>query len=229
VAQVIDAALLKPARARSTGRYVIVWVIVLCANASVGLTVQALWAESYVLPSGSMIPTLLVGDRFVVDKTARHPGRGDVIAFDKPDEPGKVLVKRVVAVGGDTVEIQDQFLYINGRPVARQHVDAHYEYGDFREDLDSWEMRRGDVWEETLDGHAYRVLFESDRTERSSSRITIPVGNYFVLGDNRDNSNDSRYWGFLPQGKVLGVVRQIWWSYGRPEGIRWKRLGMSVH
>jgi signal peptidase I len=158
--------------------------------------------------------------------TARTPARGDVIVSRYPREPDKDFIKRVVAVGGDTIELRDEELVLNGTPVARKHVDAPCEYDD--DDYDGSERkRRCDAWDETLDGRTYRVIFDAERTPRPYAPVTVPPGSVYVLGDNRDNSHDSRYWGFVAGDLIKGTARTIWWSSG-PGGVRWSRHGQRI-
>jgi signal peptidase I len=227
LASIVDAVLLTPARPRSPRDYLRGALVVGGAGLLMSATVRGLRVESYHIPSGAMIPTLLVGDRIDVDKTMRHPGRGEVAVFSMPNEPQKDLVKRVVAVGGDTIELRDNALVINDRPIARRPLAGPCEYDDFDEAGDRWIQRRCAAWEETLDGHTYRVFFEPEREAQPFKRLTVPPQHYFVLGDNRDSSSDSRYWGFVPQENIHGVVRAIWWSYGQ-ERFRWERFGQPI-
>jgi signal peptidase I len=226
-AQAIDAALLEPKRSRTDGAYSAGTVIAMCAALAVAVTTRVVWAEAFKIPSGGMIPTLQVGDHMFIAKQARTPGRGDVIVFIYPKEPDKDFVKRVVAVGGDTIEIRDEQLVINGTPVPRQHVDAPCEYDDFVEDSGRWETRRCEAWDETLDGHTYRVVYDYAGARHSFAPRTVPPGHYFVMGDNRDNSHDSRYWGYVPPENVKGTARKIWWSAGQ-HGVRWDRMEKPI-
>jgi signal peptidase I len=225
--QVIDAALLEPKSDRSDGGYAIVGMIACCVGILVAVTLRATWVEAFKIPSGSSIPTLLVGDHVFVSKRARHPRRGDTTVFIYPKERDKDFVKRVVAVGGDTIEIRDDQLVLNGQPVPRVHVDGPCEYDDFAEDSARWERRQCDAWDETLDGRTYRVIFDRNGGPHSFRPVTLPADNYFVLGDNRDNSHDSRFWGFVPQDLIKGVVSKIWLSEG-PRGVRWDRIDKRV-
>jgi signal peptidase I len=184
--------------------------------------------EAFKIPSGAMIPTLQVGDHIYVNKLAyrsHEPRRGDVIVFIYPKEPDKDFIKRVVAVGGDTIEIRDRVLYVNGAAVPREHVDADCHYDDFDESIGRWEGRACDAWEETLDGNRYTTIF--DQAPRSWPARRVPPDSFFVMGDNRDNSHDSRFWGFVPRDLVKGKAMFIWWSQG-PEGVRWERIGKAI-
>jgi signal peptidase I len=183
VAQIADAAIIAPARERSTGAYAIAALIALCSGILVQTTVRTLWAEAFKIPAGSMIPTLLVGDHLWISKIARTPARGDVIVFRYPKEPDKDFVKRVVAIGGDTIEIRDNVLVLNGRPVARKHVEAPCEYED---DYDGSRGKRPcEAWDETLDGRTWRVIYDRDGVAHSYPPVTVPAGASYVLGDNR--------------------------------------------
>jgi len=225
VAQIVDAAVIRPARDRSTGMYAVAMLIAMCVGVLVQTTLRTFWVEAFRIPAGSMVPTLLNGDHIWIAKTARTPQRGDVIVFRYPREPDKDFIKRVIAVGGDTIELRDQELVLNGTPIARKHVDAPCEYDD---DYDGSERkRRCDAWDETLDGRTYRVIFDSERTARPFAPVTVAPGAVYVLGDNRDNSHDSRYWGFVAADLIKGTARTIWWSSG-PGGVRWSRHGQRI-
>ena len=227
LAQAIDAALLDPADDRTEPRYAIAGLIALTALGVLAGVLRASWVEAFKIPSGSSIPTLLVGDHIFVDKSAKHPKRGDTTVFIYPMERDKDFIKRVVAVGGDTIEIRDNQLVLNGQPVPRKHVDEPCEYDDYNEDSGQWEKRGCEAWDETLDGRTYRVIFDRRGGGHSTRPVTVPPDSYFVLGDNRDNSHDSRFWGFVPQELIKGVARKIWFSYG-PDGVRWSRIDKPV-
>ncbi len=209
VAQIVDAAVIAPRRERGTGSYALAMLVAICVGVLVQVALRGAWVEAFRMPSGSMAPTLPVGDHLWVAKRARTPRRGDVIVFRLPTQPDLDFVKRVIAVGGDTVELRDEEIVINGKPVTRQHVDAPCTY---ETDVDSApEIRRCDAWDETLDGRTWRVIFDDGRTPRSFAPVTVPAGQYYVLGDNRDNSHDSRFWGFVPGELVRGTARTVWW------------------
>ncbi|HWE30048.1 MAG TPA: signal peptidase I [Polyangia bacterium] len=226
VAQVVDAAIIEPVRDRSHGAYAVFGLVAVCISVLVAVTLRTTWVEAFKIPSGSSIPTLLVGDHIFVDKTAKHPHRGDTTVFIYPKERDFDFIKRVVAVGGDTIEIRDNQLVLNGQPVPRKHVDEPCEYDDYVEDTAHWERHRCEAWDEMLDGRTYRVVFELGSVH-STQPVTVPPDSYFVLGDNRDNSHDSRFWGFVPQALIKGVARKIWWSAGS-DGVRWRRIDQPV-
>ncbi|MBL0423131.1 signal peptidase I [Ramlibacter sp. AW1] len=192
--------------------------------------------EPFKIPSGSMIPTLLVGDLILVNKftyglrmpvfntkitEGRTPERGDVVVFRYPPKPSLDYIKRVVALPGDEVSYLNKRLFINGQPVERQPV------ADF---FDRESMRYGKQFEEHLGGKDFRILIDPQRPafipgaedfpSRDACRYTVegvtckvPPGHYFVMGDNRDNSLDSRYWGFVPDRNIVGKAFFIWMNF----------------
>jgi signal peptidase I len=211
LAQIVDAALLKPVRQPRVGRQLLAALIVICVGVLVQVTLVITWVQSFKIPSAAMIPTIQVGDRIFVHKAARTPARGDVIVFRYPKEPDKDFIKRVVALGGDTIEIRDNQLVVNGKPVPRVRVAGECSYADYLEDVGRLETRRCEAWDETLDGRTYRIIQDPGMVH-SWPPVTVPAGHYYVLGDNRDNSHDSRYWGFVPANHIKGTARIIWWS-----------------
>jgi signal peptidase I len=207
----------------------------------IALFLRAFVVEAFKIPSGSMIPTLQVGDHIFVNKFIygvrvpftnikfgmeyRKPHRGEVIVFIYPKEPDKDFIKRIIAVEGDTVELKDDQLFINGKPVSRQPLEGDCRYEDYQEETGRWEERRCDAWRETLDGNTYTTVYDKNKAQRSKMPLrTVPPDSVFVMGDNRDNSHDSRYWGFVPYDLIKGKAMIIWWSLGEPEGVRVQRL-----
>jgi signal peptidase I len=199
--------------------------------------------EPFKIPSGSMIPTLEIGDLILVNKF--HYGvrlpvinkkiiennpvqRGDVMVFRYPVDPSIDFIKRVVALPGDTVTYANQKLSINGQPVPLQRLDDYYE-----------EDRRGysPQFRETFDDRPHRILVEprlpssygmrarlnkhADACTYSAEGVTckVPVGHYFVMGDNRDNSEDSRFWGFVPDENIVGRAFFVWMNFGNVKRI----------
>ncbi|RPE64550.1 signal peptidase I [Tibeticola sediminis] len=194
--------------------------------------------EPFKIPSGSMIPTLLVGDLILVNKytyglrlpvlrtkitEGTPPRRGDVVVFRYPPKPSVDYIKRVVGVPGDEVAYLNKRLTINGQPVPTRALP------DF---FDEDAMRYFPQFEETLDGRAHRLLNDPDRPAmvlgasdfrfRDHCRYSVegvvcrvPEGHYFMMGDNRDNSLDSRYWGFVPDANIVGRAFFIWMSFSK--------------
>lgn len=193
--------------------------------------------EPFKIPSGSMIPTLLVGDLILVNKftygirlpvinvpvtAGNKPERGDVMVFRFPPKPSQDYIKRVVGVPGDEVAYLNKKLSINGKAVATAALPEFF-------DEDS--MRYFKQFEETLGERKHRLLNDDDRPafipgaedfpSRSNCRYSIegvvckvPDGHYFMMGDNRDNSLDSRYWGFVPDRNIVGKAFLIWMNFG---------------
>jgi signal peptidase I len=185
----------------------------ICLAVILALFIRTFGVQAFKIPSGSMLPTLLVGDHILVVKSIfglrmpftnevvlpiKEPERGDVIVFVYPVDPSKDFIKRVIGVPGDVVEIRSKILYINGKPASDEH--ARY---------DDPEMMSAMV---------------QDRDEFGP--VKVPEGKLFVMGDNRDHSYDSRFWGFVDLRAVRGRAFLIYWSRGDDGflGIRWARL-----
>jgi signal peptidase I len=198
--------------------------------------------EPFKIPSGSMIPTLLVGDLILVNKftygvrlpvinkkiiEGTSPQRGDVMVFRYPPKPSLDYIKRVVGVPGDEVAYLNKRLTINGKPMETQTSP------DF---FDEDAVRYFKQFEENLDGHVHRILNDPDRPafvpgvdefpfKKNCSysvegvRCTVPAGHYFMMGDNRDNSLDSRYWGFVPDENIVGKAFFVWMNFGNLKRI----------
>jgi signal peptidase I len=181
---------------------------------------RSAWADWVYVPSGSMNPTIIEGDRLLVDKhvyglrvpfTLIHitrggdPGRGDIIVFDSPVN-GTSLVKRVIAVPGDTIALDHEHLIVNGVP-------ARYASGDPRELRTLLRQTRAEhpsVVRESGDGPSHDILLLPDRWAPATfDAIVVPRGMYFVLGDNRDNSADSRYIGLVPRRNIVGRATRV--------------------
>jgi signal peptidase I len=173
------------------------------------------------VPTGSMKPTIQEGDRVVVNKLAydlkipfttyevakwSDPRRGDIVVLFSPAD-GVRLVKRVVALPGDKVQLINNELIINGKKQA-QSASAW--------PLDDLEQGRVYVVEENLDGHEHKLMVSPQiPAMRSFGPVTVPPGQYFVMGDNRDNSNDSRYIGFIPRRRIVGKALAVAFSLDR--------------
>jgi signal peptidase I len=202
------------------------------------LTVRWLVIEPFVIPSGSMIPTLLIHDHIAVNKLAfgiqvpfsdknlvrwAKPKRGDIVVFRYPQNPQVFYVKRIVGLPGDRMELSNKRLFVNGEPVATTEQlelkDENFEY--FRESSFG----------------SYTVRYEKE-SSADFAVMEVPAGRYFVLGDNRDQSADSRVWGFLPEENIIGKAGFIWLSCDQmlssapnlcdPQTLRFNRLFSSV-
>ena len=180
------------------------------------LLIRSFVVQAFKIPSGSMLPTLQIGDHILVNKFVYGvrlpvmgnmllelgvPQRGDVIVFVYPEDPQKDFIKRVVAIAGDVVEVRAKKLTVNG--VAVEDPYAHFADGD------------------SIGGDAKRDNFGPQ---------TVPKGSVFVMGDNRDRSYDSRFWGPVPLDQVKGKAFLIYWSWdGGGRWIRWERIGDLIY
>lgn len=200
------------------------------------LLLRSFVVEPFRIPSGSMLPTLEVGDFILVNKFAYglkmpalhftlvptgSPERGDIAVFRFPEDPSKDFIKRIVGMPGDTLVYMDKHLYINGQKMEQLPLGA-YPISMRGRDL-IFERR-----EENLAGRVHDILVGRPRPGEDT-RVTIPEGHYFVMGDNRDGSDDSRRWGFVPERSLVGRAFFIWMSWnpqlGRPD---WSRIGNTL-
>ena len=181
------------------------------------LFIRAFIVQAFKIPSGSMQDTLLIGDQLLVNKfiygvklpftnitiiPVKNPQRGEIIVFKYPEDPSKDFIKRVIAVGGDTVEIRNKVLYVNG----------HKQISEYAVHVDP------------------RVFPREFQPRDNFGPIIVPKGKLFVMGDNRDESNDSRYWGFVDISAVRGRAILIYWSWDSQNfNVRWSRLGHLIH
>jgi signal peptidase I len=205
------------------------------------LIVRTAVIEAFKIPTSSMEGTLLVGDFLLVNKAvygARIPGidrtiaafaepsRGDVIVFHPPHEPDKNYVKRVVGAPLDTLQMVDKQLYLNGTPV----YEPYAQYVD----------RRGDAVHPDMRWQSNHLIASRPRryqpTRDNWGPLVVPPGRYFVLGDNRDNSEDSRYWGFVRRDQIRGRPWRVYYSFAGPvseslpwlKQVRWGRIGTAI-
>ncbi len=206
------------------------------------LIIRTFLVHTFVIISGSMEDTLLVGDLLLVNRAAvgsrvpgtsiRIPGyssvkRGDILVFDPPHEENMKLVKRLIGLPGDTLEMKNKVLYLNGVPQDEPYV-KHQSIPDDTSPWMSWQSAY--VLEDSIHG-PYRP------TRDNWGPLVIPPDRYFMLGDNRDTSLDSRYWGLLERWRLEGRAVVIYFSYDKDSlepfpwlrDIRWSRIGRLVH
>jgi signal peptidase I len=232
---------------------------------AIALGIRSCVIEPYRIPSESMLPTLLVGDHLFVNKFVygikipftdlrlpglREPRHGDVVVFDvardryggifpvdlRPELPEDRFVKRIVGLPGDTVEVRGGALRINGEPVPVEHS------GETVRDEDGRELR---LAHETLDGRTHAILDDPQQTGPQRGPITLEAGRYFLMGDNRDHSNDSRIWGTVRLADMKGPAFVLYWSWDwngswtqllnpltwwelLTERMRWERIGHGI-
>jgi signal peptidase I len=232
-----------PRRAEEgTGRWLWEWVKSISVAILLFLVIRTFAVEAFKIPTGSMEKTLLVGDFLLVNKAVygaqvpftgvrlpaiENPERGDIVVFEYPLDQSKNYVKRVVGLPGDRVAMRGGQLYVNGERRAEDYVQHTQPGGDYYDSQFEWQT--GYVAPE-VDGSTYRP------TRDDWGPILVPVGKYFVMGDNRDNSQDSRYWGFVDRGLIKGRPLFIYYSFDRSKlrplpwltEVRWSRVGDLV-
>ena len=187
------------------------------------LVIRSFIAEPFRIPSGSMIPTLLVGDFLVVSKYSYGirlpvinkkiiqvgvPERGDVAVFRYPDDPTIDFIKRIVGLPGDVVQYINNNLYINGEQI-EQRLIQESSYTDV-----SGSLHHSLVMQENLLGFEHQMQEHKGRRGSGNTAVKVPEGHYFVLGDNRDHSKDSRFWGMVPDENLVGKAQFIWMHLG---------------
>ena len=198
------------------------------------LVLRSFIAEPFRIPSGSMMPTLLVGDFILVNKftygirlpvintkivALNEPQRGDIVVFRYPKDPTVDYIKRVIGLPGDKIAYQDKTLIINGTPVNSISLGEYQGVGQ------GSDMTGAEHLSENLTGVEHDIL---NRPYALSAEgvYTVPEGYYFMMGDNRDNSNDSRYWGFVPEQNLVGKAFFIWMNWDlQHKGIDFSRIG----
>ena len=213
------------------------WAEAIIVAGILALIIRTFVIQAFKIPSGSMEDTLLVGDHLLVNKfiygtqipfagddryfTVREPQRGDIIVFEWPvDTINKKLnwfsrkdfIKRIIGVPGDRVEIKDKQVFVNGEHFK---IDQEVNKSPYMipgcSDIGSWSRSA------------------SERVRDCMNEVIVPQDSYFVLGDNRDNSRDSRFWGFVPRENIKGLAFIKYWSWdGRNTNVRWGRIGRAI-
>jgi signal peptidase I len=182
------------------------------------LFIRTFVVQAFKIPSGSMIPTLKIGDHILVNKFLygvripyfdlvwvpfSRPQRGDIIVFKYPKDEEKDFIKRVIGLPGDTVQMKDKEVYVNGQRLEESYAIHQEENEPFA-----------------------RMIPEKD----NYGPVSVPADSYFVMGDNRDQSLDSRFWGFVHFNKIKGKAFVIYWSWdGSDRWVRWERIGKLIH
>jgi signal peptidase I len=216
------------------------------------LIIRAFVVQAFKIPTGSMLETLQIGDQLLVSKfhygirmpfTDRvlvpvyEPARGNIVVFEypfnekldvsRPNLKDVDFVKRIVGVPGDTVEIRAKEVYVNG-----EHVTGAY-IQHTREDIEESPLPKGhpavSVDPKTYFDHCEDVSSVCRAKRDWMPKVTVPEGKYFCMGDNRDESFDSRYWGFVDRAGIKGKAMIIYWSWTGPTNVRWGRIGRVLH
>lgn len=182
---------------REYGEAIIIAVIL-------ALFIRTFVVQAFKIPSGSMLPTLKVGDHILVNKFIYwfvEPKRGDIVVFRFPQNENRDFIKRIVGLPSDTIEVRDKKIFVNGQPL--------------KEDYAIYEDKN------------IQSRFFSQRD--NFGPVKVPAYHYFLMGDNRDNSMDSRFWGFLEKNKIRGQAFIIYWSWDSEKyGVRWLRFGKLI-
>ncbi len=201
------------------------------------LLLRSFLVEPFRIPSNSMMPTLLTGDFILVNKYAYgirlpvlnnkiveigEPERGDVVVFRYPRDPSTDYIKRVVGLPGDRVGYYNKIIYIDGEPVGQVPAGVYIGVGS------GIAMSGASERQEQL-GDVLHDILVMPRTPGLEGEYVVGENEYFVMGDNRDNSNDSRYWGPVPESNLVGKAFRVWMNWdGANGGVDWDRIGMKI-
>ena len=184
--------------------------------------------EPFRIPSGSMLPTLEIGDFILVNKFSYGvripvwnkkvvelgaPKRGDVVVFRYPKDTSVDYIKRIIGLPGDKITYYNKTVYINGEPIRQEIV------GDYKEHIPGLIK----VYQEQFGDMDHKILREPGKVIIDDNWV-VPANSYFAMGDNRDNSNDSRFWGFVPDQNLVGKAVFVWMNWGS-----WSRIGTAIH
>lgn len=204
------------------------------------LVIRTFLFQPFSIPSGSMRPTLLEGDYLFVTKWAygysrfslplapnlfsgrifgSDPERGDVVVFKFPPNPSLDYIKRVVGLPGDRITYRDKVIYVNDQAVEQRYVGPYTGPSEEHTNLSG-----ARVSDETLGEATHRMMVLPLQPSRGEGSWTVPPDSFFVMGDNRDSSLDSRFWGFVPESNLVGRAMVVWMNFGD-----FSRIGTSVH
>jgi signal peptidase I len=214
------------------------------------LVLRAFLYEPFRIPSGSMMPTLLVGDFILVNKytyglrfpvwhnritEGNRPKRGDVIVFRYPQDETKDYIKRVIGLPGDHIRYYNRRLTVNDIPLEMETDRIYQGLGDLNKMQNAGGCDRVgakcQVYFEEFDGEKHTIMTNPNTSYGVSGEIFVPDGKYFVMGDNRDHSNDSRVWGFVPEANLVGKAVRIWmhWDWRDDgSGLGLSRVGRKI-
>jgi signal peptidase I len=236
LAGIIDAVYLRGSKAGLPGWKMVIalWLAIGLGTMGIGKIEKNFLLESFKLPANSMEPTLKMGDHFFVRKLASIPQRGDVIAFQYPEDESKIFIKRVLAIGGDTIQFRNDVPLLNGKPIPRKKLTQPCTIPHPNEEATEKNIPCT-AYQEELKGKKYVVVQAlkgvSEAQIRDMGPVHVPRGHVFVVGDNRDYSHDSRFWNraqMVPLDKVMGLADFIGWSSDE-ETIRWSRIGLTLN
>ena len=201
------------------------------------LLLRSFLVEPFRIPSNSMMPTLLTGDFILVNKFSYgirlpvlnnkivemgEPERGDVVVFRYPKDPSVDYIKRIVGLPGDKVGYYNKIVYINGEPIGQVPAGVYIGVGS------GISMSGASERQEQL-GDVIHDILVMPRTPGLEGEYLVGEDEYFVMGDNRDNSNDSRYWGPVPESNLVGKAFRVWMNWdGANGGVDWDRIGMKI-
>jgi signal peptidase I len=204
------------------------------------LVLRSFLVEPFRIPSGSMMPTLLSGDFILVNKFSYgirlpvidtkiiqldEPHRGDVVVFRYPKDPSVDYIKRVVGLPGDTISYFGKQVYVNGELAKQTLIGPYTATGEGL----AMTVMGSDLRQEQLGKVKHEILIVRGRPS-IEGEFVVPEGKYFVMGDNRDNSNDSRFWGFVPEKNLVGKAFMIWMNWdGIQKRVSWERIGNMIN